>query len=146
MPAHRAFIRIRMLGALLVVVLLLGGTALAVRSFRLPQVQVTRLTTGPVVQAFYATGTVVPEREYSVRSNVAGILFLEAGIDKGVAVRKDQLLARVVSDDLEKKLKQTEAELKEKQARADESNSPVLQEYAKRAEALGEILVIEKNQ
>jgi RND family efflux transporter MFP subunit len=91
------------------------------------------------VQAFYATGTVVPEREYSVRSNVAGILFLEPGIDKGVAVRKDQLLARVVSDDLEKKLKQAQAELKEKQLRADEKTSPVLAEYDKREQALSTI-------
>jgi hypothetical protein len=117
-----------------------------VRALRLPEVQVTRLTTGPVVQAFYATGTVMPEREYSVRSNVAGILFLESGIDKGVIVRKDQLLARVVSDDLEKKLKQAAAELKEKQARADESTSPVLEEFKKRAEALASILSMAKNQ
>src|SRR5688500_13104638 len=75
-------------------------TMILVRTLTLPKVQVTRPVRGPVVQAFYATGTVVPEREYSVRSNVAGILFLERGIDKGVTVCKDQLLARVVSDDL----------------------------------------------
>ena len=103
--------------------------------FAFPQVQVTRLTTGPVVQAFYATGSVVPEREYSVHSNVAGILELEPGIDKGGAVKKDQLLARVLSDDLEKKYKQAQAELKEKQARADDKNSPVLMEFDKRSEA-----------
>jgi multidrug resistance efflux pump len=115
------------------------ATTAVVRTLTLPLVQVTTPTRGPVVQAFYATGTVVPEREYSVRSNVAGILFLEPGIDKGVAVRKDQLLARVVSDDLEKKFKQAQAELKEKQLRADEKTSPVLREYAKREEALTEI-------
>src|SRR5215217_557722 len=97
MTGPRAFIRLRLLLVLLVVVSLATAAAFAVHSMRLPRVQVTRMTSGPVVQAFYATGTVVPEREYSVRSNVAGILFLEAGIDKGVAVRKDQLLARVVS-------------------------------------------------
>ena len=126
---------------LVVAVAVVVGVAVtyAVRTLTLPQVQVTRVTRGPVVQAFYATGTVMPEREYSVRSNVAGILFLEAGVDKGVAVRKDQLLARVVSDDLEKKLKQAKAELKEKQLRADEKSSPVLMEYAKREQALSAI-------
>ncbi|HEY7120092.1 MAG TPA: efflux RND transporter periplasmic adaptor subunit [Tepidisphaeraceae bacterium] len=117
-------------------ILLLAGIAYAARTLALPRVQVTRPVRGPVVQAFYATGTVAPEREYAVRSNVAGILFLEAGIDKGVAVIKDQLLGRVVSDDLEKKLKQAQAELKEKQQRADEKTSPVLQEYDKREQAL----------
>jgi multidrug efflux pump subunit AcrA (membrane-fusion protein) len=126
---------------LVVAVAVVVGVAVtyAVRTLTLPQVQVTRVTRGPVVQAFYATGTVMPEREYSVRSNVAGILFLEAGIDKGVAVRKDQLLARVVSDDLEMKLKQAKAELKEKRLRADEKSSPVLMEYAKREQALSAI-------
>ena len=118
----------------------------AVRTLAHPQVQVTRLTSGPVVQAFYATGSVVPEREYSVHSNVAGILFLEPGIDKGINVRKNQLLARVMSDDLEKKLRQAQAELKEKQARADEKTSPVLMEFDKRAEAYTEILALAKRE
>jgi multidrug efflux pump subunit AcrA (membrane-fusion protein) len=125
---------------------LAGAAFAAVRTFTLPRVEVTRITTGPVVQAFYATGTVSPEREYSVHSNVAGILFLENGIDKGVAVKKDQLLARVVTDDLEQKLKQAQAELKEKQARADEKNSPVLIEYDKRGEAFTEILALAKRE
>jgi multidrug efflux pump subunit AcrA (membrane-fusion protein) len=131
-----------MLLLLAAVVVLAALGLLVFRTFSLPQVQVTRLTTGPVVQAFYATGTVMPEREYSVRSNVAGILFLEPGIDKGVAVARDQLLARVISDDLEKKLKQAQAELKEKQLRADPKDSPVIREYDKREIALNEILEI----
>jgi multidrug efflux pump subunit AcrA (membrane-fusion protein) len=138
----RAFARIRMLIVVAVVVVIAAAGLWAFRTFSLPQVQVTRLTSGPVVQAFYATGTVVPEREYPVHSNVAGILFLEPGIDKGVAVAKDQLLARVVSDDLEKKLKQAQAELKEKQLRADAKDSPVIREYDKREIALNEILEI----
>jgi multidrug efflux pump subunit AcrA (membrane-fusion protein) len=131
-----ARINLKLLLVVCVAIVLGVAVTYAARTLTLPEVQVTRVTRGPVVQAFYATGTVVPEREYSVRSNVAGILFLEAGIDKGVGVRKDQLLARVVSDDLEKKLKQATAELKEKRARADERTSPVLMEYAKREQAL----------
>lgn len=117
-----------------------------VRVLAFPQVQVTHLTSGPVVQAFYATGSVVPEREYPVHSNVAGILYLEPGIDKGSVVAKDQLLAKVISDDLEKKFKQSQAELKEKQARADEKTSPVLQEFDKRNEAFTEILALAKKE
>src|SRR3954467_1070739 len=128
--------RIRM-GVLLglAVVLVAAGAVAAVRKFIQPEVQVTRLTTGPVVQAFYATGTVSPEREYPVNSNVAGILLLEPGVDKGVAVKKDQLLGRVISDELEQKLKQAQAELREKIARADDNTSPVLAEIDKRIEA-----------
>jgi multidrug efflux pump subunit AcrA (membrane-fusion protein) len=131
---------------IVVLTLLLGGGVVLARRIMTPTVQVTRLTTGPVVQAFYATGTVSPEREYSVHSNVAGILFLEPGIDKGVLVKKDQLLARVVSDDLGQKLKQAEAELEEKKARADEKTSPVLTEFDKRAEAYTEIMGLAKRE
>lgn len=127
-----------------VVTAILVGTAAAavyaVRVFSMPLVQVTSPTRGDVVQAFYATGTISPEREYPIRARVAGILVLEEGIDKGVAVRKDQVLGRVVSDDLEQKLRQSEAELKEKEQRADKDASPVLREFSKRIEALGEIL------
>jgi multidrug efflux pump subunit AcrA (membrane-fusion protein) len=143
---RRARLRIGLLLWLVAAVLIAGAAFAAVRAFTLPQVQVTRLTSGPVVQAFYATGTVMPEREYSVHSNVAGILFLEPAIDKGVALKKDQLIGRVISDDLEQKLKQSEAELKEKRARADEKNSPVLIEYDKRMEAFTEILGLAKRE
>lgn len=148
MPAMKraARIRIGLLLWLVVAVAVTGVVVAVVRAFTLPQVQVTHLTTGPVVQAFYATGTVQPEREYSVHSNVAGILFLEPNIDKGLTVKKDQLLARVISDDLEQKLKQTQAELKEKRARADEKMSPVLTEYDKRMEAFNEILTLAKRE
>src|SRR3954470_9831802 len=117
---RRARINLRLLLIVAVVVAIGGGVALAVRAFSLPLVQVTKLTRGPVVQAFYATGSVVPEREFQVRANVAGTLYLEAGIDKGVNVKRDQRLGRVVSDDLEQKVKQAEAELREKKARAEE--------------------------
>jgi HlyD family secretion protein len=143
---RRARLRIGLLLWLVAAVLVAGAAFAAVRAFTLPQVQVTRLTTGPVVQAFYATGTVMPEREYSVHSNVAGILFLEPGIDKGVALKKDQLVGRVISDDLDQKLKQSQAELNEKRARADEKDSPVLIEYDKRMEAFTEILGLAKRE
>jgi multidrug efflux pump subunit AcrA (membrane-fusion protein) len=134
-------------GVRLIVLLALAaaiGTAVffAVRSFARPQVQVTHTVQADVVQAFYATGTIVPEREYPLRAQVAGVLALEPGIDKGGAVTKGQLVGRVISDDLEKKFKQAEAELKEKQIRADEKQSPVLREFDKRIEAYQAMLDI----
>lgn len=143
---RRAQINLRFIVVVaLLVAVAVGGYFLA-RRIMLPTVQVTRAVEGPVVQAFYATGTIVPEREYSVRSNIAGILALEPGIDKGVAVRKDQLIARVVSDDLEQKFKQAQAELKEKQARADEKKSPVIEEFDKRINAYQQILALAKRE
>lgn len=143
---HRAQISSRFVVVVALLAAVAAGGYFLVRRMMLPAVQVTRALEGPVVQAFYATGTIVPEREYSVRSNIAGILALEPGIDKGVAIRKDQLIARVVSDDLEQKFKQAQAELKEKQARADETKSPVLEEFDKRIDAYQQILALAKRE
>src|SRR5437870_3726161 len=63
-----------------------------------PLVTVTDAVEGPVVQAFYSTGTIQPEREYPIRSNVAGTL-TDVRVDKGSAVKKGDLLA-VVTDPL----------------------------------------------
>ena len=44
-----------------------------------------------MVEAFYATGTISPEQEYPIKSNVAGII-AKMNVDKGDAVKKDQVL------------------------------------------------------
>ena len=133
---------VRLIVLLALAVALAAGVVAVVRNVTRPEVQVTKTVEADVVQAFYATGTIMPEREYPIRAQVAGVLVLEPGIDKGSSVTKGQLVGRVVSDDLEKKLKQAEAEFKEKQLRADEKNSPVVREFDKRIEAFGAMLEI----
>ena len=128
------------------VVVAVGVGVILFQALGRPVVQVTSVVRSEVVQAFYATGTIVPEREYAVKSQVAGVLVLEPGIDKGVAVKRGQLLGRIVSDDLEKKLKQAEAGLKERRARADEKSSPVLNEFDRRIEAYEEIVASAKRE
>ena len=61
-----------------------------------PLVTVTDAVEGPVVQAFYSTGTIQPVREFPIKSNTAGIL-TEVKVDKGDRVSKGQSLA-IVSD------------------------------------------------
>ena len=76
--------------------LLAGGIA-AYRYAR-PVVTVTEVVRGPVVQAFYATGTLSPVREHPVKAPVEGTLERlddapdVAVIDKGSRVRKGQPL------------------------------------------------------
>ena len=104
-----------------------GGAVLVLRAMR-PVVTVTEVTDRRVVQAFYATGTVSPEREYPIRTSTAGLL-AEVMVDKGDAVKRGQALARVSEPDLAMKVKQAEAELAEKQTRANPKDSPVLREF-----------------
>lgn len=115
-----------------------GAYLLAMRLLR-PEVIVTNAVEGPVVQAFYATGTVLPDREYSIRSNVAGTI-VKMLVDKGDQVKKSQPLAVVMSDELEFKLKQAQADLAEKERLADEKTSPMLQEFDANQAAFSEML------
>src|SRR5215213_1278693 len=104
-----------------------GLAYLGVRALR-PSVTVTEVVQRRVVQAFYATGTVSPDREYPIRTSAEGLL-VDVFVDKGDAVKTGQRLALVSAPDLEAKVKQAEAELAERKARADEKTSPVLREF-----------------
>jgi multidrug efflux pump subunit AcrA (membrane-fusion protein) len=95
---------------------------------------------GPVVEAFYATGTVSAEHEYSIRSPVAGIIRLS--VDKGSNVKRGQVLAEVDNADLRFAVDQAKAELKRKEALADDATSPMLTELRAKLQATNELLKI----
>jgi HlyD family secretion protein len=92
-----------------------------------PAVEVTRVAIGPVVQAFYSTGTISAVREYPVRAQVGGIV-TDLRVDKGSAVKQGEVIAKVADPTLDYAVARAEAELAEKLALADESTSPVLAE------------------
>ena len=112
-------------------------------SLSAPGVDVTEVVHGPVVEAFYATGTVSPEHEYSVRANVAGIIHLS--VDKGSKVKRGQVLAVVDNADLRFSVDQAKAELHRKQQLADDSTSPVLLELRAKLQATDEQLQIARD-
>jgi RND family efflux transporter MFP subunit len=114
------------------------AAALLVPPLLRPKVTVTEPTRGPVVQAFYATGTVQPQRDYPVRANVAGVL-AEVAVDKGERVTAGQVLAVVDAPDLRFAVDRAQAELAEKLARLDEPTSPVLQDFDARIRAVVEL-------
>src|SRR5688500_742237 len=106
---------------------------LAIR-FSSPLVVVTEAVEGPVVQAFYSTGTIQPEREVPIKANVAGTI-TEVRADKGDVVKQGQAVAFVSEPGLVVAQRQAQAELEEKQKRADPKASPVLQEFDARISA-----------
>ena len=104
-----------------------------------PKVTVTHPVDAPVVQAFYATGTLMAEREYEIKSNAPGYVS-EVLVDKGDRVKKDQPLAMLIEDGVQQRFDQARAERDEKAKFADEKNSPVLQEFDARITAYTDIL------
>src|SRR5439155_16582698 len=110
-----------------------------------PVVMVTEAVEGPVVQAFYSTGTIQPEREFPIKSNTAGIL-TEVKVDKGDRVSKGQALAIVSDPALLYARDKANAELDEKLKRADPKASPVLAEFDSRINATNEMLDIARRE
>lgn len=96
-----------------------------------PHVTVTHTTRGPVVQAFYATGTVRPVREYPIKASTAGVLEAVL-VDKGDRVKAGQPLSRVNDPNLTYAAAKADAELTEKRQRIDPTQSPVLVEFDER--------------
>lgn len=97
-----------------------------------PVLTVTEIVQAPVVQAFYATGTLSPVRDHPIKASVEGIVErLPDGpfIDKGSRVTEGQALLKIVDPELELLSLRAKAELEEKRARADEKSSPVLAEF-----------------
>jgi multidrug efflux pump subunit AcrA (membrane-fusion protein) len=133
-PGRRAQSTTRWVITAAIAVAVVVGAVLAVIRFSSPLVVVSEAVEGPVVQAFYSTGTVQPEREFPIKANVAGTI-TDVRVDKGDAVTKGQPVAVVSEPGLVFAQRQAQAELEEKQKRADAKTSPVLQEYDARISA-----------
>lgn len=131
-------VRLRLLIYVVLVIVLIGAIAWGVSSWMSPVVNVTQMTRGPVVQAFYATGTVRPVREYPIRTPLEGTLD-KVLVDKGSAVQKGQTLAIVHDPAIQFRLDRAVAVLEEKTKLASESTSPVIAELDAKIKASEEL-------
>jgi multidrug efflux pump subunit AcrA (membrane-fusion protein) len=117
--------------------ILAGGAWLGYVAWASASVTVTEVVTGPVVQAFYATGTLQPDREYPIKSNVEGNV-TEVYVDKGQNVTKGQKLAFVRVDEYLMRHSQAVADLELKKKLVNLERSPILAEFAAKARAAQE--------
>jgi len=123
----------------------LGVCAFVALSFLRPVVLVTEAVEGPVVEAFYSTGTVQPVREYPIRANLAGVM-TDVKVDKGDRVKAGDVLAVVSEPEMDFLKRKAEAELTEKTQRAEPSTSPVLKEFDARITAASDLLEISQRE
>ena len=93
-----------------------------------PAVTVSEVIDGPVVQAFYATGTVRPRIEYPISTSVAGIVD-QVLVTQGQIVKKGQPLAVVSDPNLAYEADKAKADLQTKREFADPASSPVLRQF-----------------
>lgn len=141
MPKVRGRSLVRSLIWIAVLAVVIAAGVWAVVRFTTPTLSVTEAVEGPVVQAFYATGTVEPVKEYPIRANLAAIL-TEVTVDKGDRVTKGQVVARVTDPEMRFRHDQALADLEEKRRLADEKTSPALAEFETRIVGTRELLAI----
>lgn len=132
---------LRWLLAIIVIAAVIVGAFFLWRQYSKPEVTVTEVVEGPVVRAFYATGTLLPDLEYPIRSNVEGIL-TEVLVDKGATVKKGDKIAFVRVEEYQMRYAKAAADLALARSLAAPSGSPVLAEYDKRLQAAQEQLDI----
>lgn len=118
----------RWITTLVFIALLAAGAWWTYRKLTVPSVVTTQAVMAPVVQAFYATGTLLPDREYPIKSSVEGVI-THVYVDKGDTVTKGQRIVTLRADDYVMKLNQAQADLKLKEQLADEKTSPTLLEF-----------------
>lgn len=131
---------LRVLGYAVLLIVLIAGAAAVYATLR-PAVVTTTITTGPVVRAVYATGTISPVREYPIRSRRAGTL-QQVLVDKGDHVATSQPVAIIADASLTYAVEKARAELEEKKARVDAASSPVLAEFDAKIRATNQLLDI----
>lgn len=141
MRHRRAQVALRWVVFLALLVPTIGLIGWGLLAYFRPMVTVSEAVEGPVVQAFYSTGTIQPHREYIIRSSVAGTL-TQVNVDRGSRVRQGDVLAVVTDPALEFAEARARAELEEKLKLADPKNSPILREFDARIQAVDQLLQI----
>lgn len=119
---------VRWLSTLAIFIVVVAAAWWGYRLLTVPGVNVTKAVMAPVVQAFYATGTLLPDREYPIKSSVEGVI-TQVNVDKGDQVTKGQVLAVLRADDYVMKLRQAQADLNLKEQLAAQKTSPTLLEF-----------------
>ena len=123
------------------------GVAVAIYGLRMaqPVAEVYRAGRGKAVAAVYGTVKAVPTFSMGVRTRVPGVVqFAPVALkDVGVPVQKGELLAQVITPDLDRELTKAEADLQNAQKRLElgPSGAPILQTqeaYLRRLEKLVE--------
>jgi RND family efflux transporter MFP subunit len=100
-----------------------------------PTVSVVRAATEDFVETVVLTGTVVPREEILVGPEVEGLRIVEVLADEGEAVKKGQVLARLVSDTLEAQLAQNKATRARAEASIAQATSNIASAEARQVEA-----------
>lgn len=104
-----------------------------------PAVTVMKVTTENFVETAAVSGSLVPREEILVSPEVDGLRVLELLADEGDKVKKGQVLARLVAEQLDAQLAQNDANLARSTAAIAQAESQIVQAEAQAKEAAAQL-------
>jgi RND family efflux transporter MFP subunit len=104
-----------------------------------PSVTVSRVTMNDFVETAVVSGSLSPREEILVSPEIEGLRVLELLADEGDRVKKGQVLARLVSEQIDAQLAQNQANLARSNAAIAQAQSQIVQAEAQAKEAAAQL-------
>jgi RND family efflux transporter MFP subunit len=112
----------------------------AAKPIAAPTITVSKVTTEDFVQTAAVSGSLVPREEILVSPEIEGLRVRELLADEGDHVKKGQVLARLVSEQIDAQLAQNEANLAHSNAAIAQAKSQIVQAEAQAKEAQAQLV------
>jgi RND family efflux transporter MFP subunit len=107
----------------------------AAKPIAAPAITISKVTTDDFVETAAVSGSLVPREEILVSPEVEGLRVLELLADEGDKVKKGQVLARLVAEQIDAQLAQNDANLARSTAAIAQAQSQIAQAEAQAKEA-----------
>ncbi len=111
----------------------------AAKPIAAPAVTVTKVATENFVETAVVSGSLVPREEILVSPEVEGLRVLELYADEGDKIKKGQILARLVAEQLDAQLAQNDANIARATAAIAQAESQIVQAEAQAKEAAAQL-------
>ncbi len=104
-----------------------------------PAVTVAKVATANFVETAIVSGSIIPREEILVSPEIEGLRVMELFADEGDVVKKGQILARLVTEQLDAQMAQNEAGLSRSSAAIAQAQSQIAQAEAQAKEAKAQL-------
>src|SRR6185312_14669788 len=111
----------------------------AAKPIAAPTITVSKVTTEDFVQTAAVSGSLVPREEILVSPEIEGLRVRELLADEGDHVKKGQVLARLVSEQIDAQIAQNKANLAHSDAAIAQAKSQIVQAEAQAKEAAAQL-------
>ena len=117
----------------------LQAAAAAAKPLAPPTVTVSKITMANFVETAVVSGSLIPREEILVAPEIEGLRVLELFADEGNVVKKGQVLARLVSEQLDAQMAQNDAAIARSSAAIAQAKSAIVEAEARAKEARAQL-------